>query len=105
VAKRKYAPKKSAARKSSTKTKAAPKKSPRVKKFPNVKNWNAVTIKRFREFLGMSRKEFASMLGFSEVAVWYWENGHAEPRPQTQSKLDKAYVKAEKKTTHTRKEA
>jgi DNA-binding transcriptional regulator YiaG len=77
----------SAPKKSATKKRTA-------KKIPKIKSWSAGNIKRFRAFLGMTRKEFAEMLGHSPMAVWYWENDRSVPREQTTEKLDKAYAKA-----------
>lgn len=36
-------------------------------------------IKELREFLGLTRKEFAARVGVSDVTVWCWEAGTRHP--------------------------
>ncbi len=38
-------------------------------------------VRRLREALGMTQREFAVLIGVREHSVWRWENGYRIGRP------------------------
>lgn len=50
-----------------------------------------LTLKKYRERLGLTAEEAAQRLGVSRQQLSKWENGHAKPTIPTQEKFMKAY--------------
>lgn len=44
-------------------------------------------IKRIREILMLTQKEFGGLLGVSRMTIWTWENGQRTPRYALQRRL------------------
>lgn len=54
-------------------------RGPEVPWHHRAMNWNADTIATFREGLGLSQSDFASLLGVDARSVRRWEAGHGTP--------------------------
>lgn len=44
-------------------------------------------IKRIREILMLTQKEFGELVGVSRMTIWTWENGQRTPRYVQQRRL------------------
>ena len=50
-------------------------------------------IKRLRTRIGVSRKEFAEILGVSKMSTWRWESGDVKPMPAHLRQIEALEIK------------
>ena len=55
-------------------------------------NWSD-NIKKLRENLLLTQKEFAELLNVAYVSINRWENGHNEPTMKVKRKLKELFIK------------
>jgi len=53
----------------------------------------ALEIKALRKRMGLGQEKFASQVGVSLMAVYFWENGRRKPSPLAVEKLRALYLK------------